>query len=121
MWTGRKQAAVALLENALKLDPAGRRSPMRQVIVVACFAAERYSEALAACERALAEQPMMHTLRAAILAQAGRLAEARQRVSEVRRLQPQLPRGGLRQSNCRSLDGGSDSGGVGEGGVLRGG
>jgi len=86
--------AVALLEGALKLDPAGRRSPVRQVIAVAYFAAERYPEALAACERALAEHPelpMLQTLRAAILAQAGRLEKARQSVAEVRRLQPNFP------------------------------
>jgi len=96
LWTGRTQEAVALLEGALRLDPAGRRSPVRQVIVVAYFAAERYPEALAACERALAEHPelpMLHTMRAALMAQAGRLDEARQSLAEVRRLQPNFPLG----------------------------
>ena len=63
-------------------------------IVGAYFAAERYPEALAACERALAEHPelpFLHTMRAAILAQAGRLEEARQSVAEVKRLQPNFP------------------------------
>jgi len=85
-----------LLEGALRLDPAGRRSPVRQVIVVAYFAAERYPEALAACERALAEHPelpMLHTMRAALMAQAGRLDEARQSLAQVRRLQPNFPLG----------------------------
>lgn len=94
LWTGRTQEAVALLESAIQLDPAGRRSPVRQVIVVAYFAAERYADALAACERALAEspeQPMLHTMRAALLAQAGRNDEARQSVAEVRRLRPNFP------------------------------
>lgn len=94
LWTGRSQEAVALLEGALRLDPAGRHSPVRQVIVVAYFAAERYPEALAACERALAEHPdlpMLHTMRAALMAQAGRPEEARRSVAEVRRLQPNFP------------------------------
>jgi TolB-like protein/DNA-binding winged helix-turn-helix (wHTH) protein/Flp pilus assembly protein TadD len=94
LWAGRSQEAVELMESALHLDPAGRRSPVRQAIVIAYFAAERYPQALAACERALAdypETPAMHTMRAAILAQAGRLEEARQSVAEVRRLQPNFP------------------------------
>lgn len=94
LWTGRTQEAVALLERALRLDPAGRRSPMRQVIVVAYFAAERYPEALVACELALAEHPelpMLHTMRAALMAQAGQLDEARRSVAEARRLQPNFP------------------------------
>lgn len=94
LWAGRAEEAVALLEGALRLDPAGRRSPMRQVIVLAYFAAERYPEALAACERALAEHaelPMLHAMRAVILAQVGRLDEARRSAEEVRRLQPNFP------------------------------
>jgi tetratricopeptide (TPR) repeat protein len=94
LWTGRGNEAVALLESALRLDPAGRNSPVRHVIVLAYFVAERYPEALAACERALADHPdlpLLHTLRAAILAQTGRLDEARQSAAEVRRLQPNFP------------------------------
>jgi TolB-like protein/DNA-binding winged helix-turn-helix (wHTH) protein len=94
LWVGRTQEAVALAESALGLDPAGRHSPIRHFIVIAYFAAERYPEAIAACERALAEHPelpMLHTMRAAILAQTGRLEEARQSVAEVRRLQPNFP------------------------------
>jgi TolB-like protein/DNA-binding winged helix-turn-helix (wHTH) protein/Tfp pilus assembly protein PilF len=94
LWAGRSNEAVALLESALRLDPAGRSSPVRHVIVVAYFVAERYPEALAACERALADHPdlpLLHTMRAAILAQTGRLEEARQSAAEVRRLQPNFP------------------------------
>jgi TolB-like protein/Tfp pilus assembly protein PilF len=94
LWTGRGNEAVALLESALRLDPAGRNSPVRHVIVLAYFVAERYPEALATCERALADHPdlpLLHTLRAAILAQTGRLDEARQSAAEVRRLQPNFP------------------------------
>jgi TolB-like protein/DNA-binding winged helix-turn-helix (wHTH) protein/Tfp pilus assembly protein PilF len=94
LWTGRGNEAVALLESALRLDPAGRNSPVRHVIVLAYFVAERYPEALAACERALADHPdlpLLHTLRAAILAQTGRLEDARQAAAEVRRLQPNFP------------------------------
>ena len=94
LWLGRSAEAVALLESALRLDPAARSSPVRHVIVVAYFAAERYAEALVACERSLAEHPdlpMLHTMRAILLAQAGRLEEARQSVAEVRQLQPNFP------------------------------
>jgi adenylate cyclase len=94
LWLGRGNEAVALLESAIRLDPAGRRSPVRHVIVAAYFVAERYAEALAACERALAENPdlpYLHTMRAAILAQMDRPDEARQSVAEVRRLQPNFP------------------------------
>jgi TolB-like protein/DNA-binding winged helix-turn-helix (wHTH) protein len=94
LWAGRSQEAVELMEGAIRLDPAGRRSPVRHIIVGAYFAAERYPEALAACERALAEHPelpFLHTMRAAILAHAGRLEEARQSLAEVRRLQPNFP------------------------------
>ncbi len=96
LWAGRAHEAVALMESALRLDPAGRRSPIRQMIIGAYFAAERYPEAWAACERALAEHPelpVLHTLRAMLLAQAGRLEEARQSLAEVRRLQPNFPLG----------------------------
>jgi tetratricopeptide (TPR) repeat protein len=94
MWAGRTQEAVALMEGALRLDPAGRRSPVRQAIVIGYFAAGRYPEALAACDRALGEYPesaAMHVMRAAILSQAGRLDEARLAADEVRRLQPNFP------------------------------
>lgn len=94
LWAGRTQEAVELIESAIRLDPTARRSPVRQAIAIAYFAAERYPEALAACERALAEYPetvLMHTIRAAALAQMGRLEEARQSVAEVRRLQPNFP------------------------------
>ncbi|MDZ7591262.1 MAG: winged helix-turn-helix domain-containing protein [Rubrivivax sp.] len=94
LWVGRSQEAVELFEGAFRLDPAGRSSPERHVIVPAYFAAERYAEALAACERGLADHPglpMLHAMRAALLAQAGRLDEARQSAAEVRRLQPNFP------------------------------
>ncbi|HPG80490.1 MAG TPA: winged helix-turn-helix domain-containing protein [Piscinibacter sp.] len=94
LWAGRTQEAVELMESAIRLDPAARRSPVRQAIAIAYFASERYPEALAASERALADYPetvAMHTMRAAVLAQMGRLEEARQSVAEVRRLQPNFP------------------------------
>lgn len=94
LWLGRSHEAVALLENAIRLDPAGRRSPVRHTIVTANFAAERYTEALAACDRALADHPdlpFLHAMRAAILAQGGRLDEARVSAAEVLRLQPNFP------------------------------
>lgn len=94
LWAGRSQEAVELMESALRLDPAGRSSPIRQAIVIAYFAAARYAEGLAACERALAEHPelpMLHAMRAAILAQTDRLEDARESAAKVRQLQPNFP------------------------------
>jgi len=94
LWLGRFDEAIAILEGARRLDPVGRSSPVRHVIVFAYFLSERYAEALAACERGLADHPdlvLLHAMRAAILAQMGRLEEARQSAAEVRRLQPNFP------------------------------
>ncbi len=94
LWLGRFDEAIKLMESALRLDPVGRNSPVRHEIVLAYFAAERYPQALAACERALADHPylpFLHLMRAAILAQTGRIEEARQSAAEVRRLQPNFP------------------------------
>jgi TolB-like protein/DNA-binding winged helix-turn-helix (wHTH) protein len=94
LWLGRFEEAITLLESARRLDPVGRSSPVRHVIVGAYFASERYPEALAACERGLADHPnltLLHAMRAAVLAQLGRLEEARQSAAEVRRLQPNFP------------------------------
>lgn len=94
LWLGRGNEAVALLESAIRLDPAGRNSPVRHVIVLAYFAAERYAEALAACERGLSDHPdllILHAMRAAILSQMGRLEEARQSAAEMKRRQPNFP------------------------------
>jgi tetratricopeptide (TPR) repeat protein len=94
MWLGRGNEAIALLETAMRLDPAGRRSGPRLVIVGAYFTAERHAEALVACDRALADHPQLpflHAMRAAILAQMGRIDEARQSAAELLRLQPNFP------------------------------
>lgn len=94
LWVGRTQEAATLMENAIRLDPIGRRSPVRHVIVVAYFTAQRYDDALAACDRGLADfpdLPMLHAMRAAVLVQKGRIEEARQSAAEVQRLQPNFP------------------------------
>jgi TolB-like protein/Flp pilus assembly protein TadD len=94
MWLGRGNEAITLLETAMRLDPAGRRSGPRLVIIGAYFTAERHAEALVACDRALADHPQLpflHAMRAAILAQMGRIDEARQSAAELLRLQPNFP------------------------------
>ncbi len=94
LWLGRFDEAIQLMESALQFDPVGRHSPVRHLIVGAYFVAERYPQALAACERGLAghpDLPFLHAMRAAILAQMGRFEEARQSAAEVRRLQPNFP------------------------------
>jgi hypothetical protein len=55
---------------------------------------ERYAEALAACERALADRPgvpFLLAMRAAVPAQMGQLDEARSSAAELRRRQPNFP------------------------------
>lgn len=94
LWQGRSHEAVTLMENAIRLDPAGRRSPVRQVILIAYFTAERYDEGLVACDRGLADfpdLPMLHAMRAAILVQKGRVEEARQSAATLQRLRPNFP------------------------------
>lgn len=94
LWLGRGNDAITLLETAMRLDPAGRRSGPRLVIGWAYFTADRHAEALAACDRALADHPqlpVLHAMRAAILAQVGRIDEARQSAAELLRLQPNFP------------------------------
>lgn len=94
LWLGRSAEAITLLETAMRLDPAGRRSGPRLIIVGAYFTADRYAQALAACDRALADNPelaVLHAMRAAILAQLDRVEEARQSAAELRRLQPNFP------------------------------
>lgn len=91
---GRTDEAIVLAERALRLDPAGRYSPVKHHLTLAYFVAGRYAEALAACDASLSSHPgipFLHAMRAAILAQAGRLEEARQSAAEVRRLQPNFP------------------------------
>ncbi|MBY0330247.1 MAG: winged helix-turn-helix domain-containing protein [Acetobacteraceae bacterium] len=94
LWMGRGDDAVALLEAALRLDPAGRASPVRYTIVGAYFTAGRYPEALAAVDRGLADHPnlaFLHAIRAAILVQLGRMDEARQSYAAMQRVQPNFP------------------------------
>jgi len=94
LWMGRGDDAVALLEAALRLDPAGRASPIRYTIVGAYFTAGRYPEALTAVDRGLADHPhlaFLHAIRAATLVQLGRLEEARQSYTAMQRVQPNFP------------------------------
>ena len=91
---GRTDEAIVLAERALPLDPAGRYSPNKHHLTLAYFVAGRYAQALAACEAALANYPgipFLHAMRASILAQTGRIEEARHSAAEVRRLQPNFP------------------------------
>jgi TolB-like protein len=94
LWMGRGDDAVALLEAALRLDPAARASPVRYTIVGAYFTVGRYPEALAAVDLGLAGHPnlaFLHAIRAATLVQLGRLEEARQSYAAMVRVQPNFP------------------------------
>lgn len=91
---GRTDEAIVLAERALRLDPAGRYSPVKHHLTLAYFVAGRYADALAACEVSLAHHPgipFLHAMRAATLARTGQIEEARKSAAEVRRLQPNFP------------------------------
>lgn len=91
---GRTDEAIVLAERALRLDPAGRYSPVKHHLPLAYFVAGRYGQALAACEASLANYPgipFLHAMRAVTLVQTGRVEDARRSAAEVRRLQPNFP------------------------------
>lgn len=94
LWLGRHDEAIALMQSALQLDPAGRHSPVRHQLPLAYFASGRYAEALAACEASLANSPdipFLHAVRAAALVRSGQMDSARKSAAEVRRLRPNFP------------------------------
>lgn len=91
---GRTDEAILLLERTLRLDPAGRYSPVRHHLPLAYFVAGRYAQALAACDAALANHPriaFLHAMRAVILVRLGQPEEARKSAAAVRALQPNFP------------------------------
>ena len=94
LWLGRNDEAIALMQSALRLDPAGRHSPVRHHLPLAYFVAGRYANALAACEAALANSPdipFLYAVRAAALVRSGQMDGAHKLAAEVRRLQPNFP------------------------------
>lgn len=91
LWLGRLDEAIATLQTALALDPAGRSSGSGFDLALAYYSLERYPEALATVDATLARYPQtafLHALRAATLARLERMEAARQAADEVHRLAP---------------------------------
>jgi adenylate cyclase len=89
-WLGRLDEAIRTLEMARRLDP-NATAAMMTPLAVAYYAAGRYGDSLAECDRIAAIYPHVsdvHAIRAAALAQLGRDAEAREAAARVRQLNP---------------------------------
>jgi adenylate cyclase len=90
LWLGRIDEAVVSLEKARRLDPA--QVPGHGIsLALGYFLTGRADEALATVDAFLARFPeldFLHAMRAAVLAQLGKLDEARRAAGEVRRLSP---------------------------------
>jgi len=88
LFLGRLDEAIAAMETAKRYEPpAGTRINLS----LAYYVAGRYPQALADVDGLLAHAPhlaTLHAIRAATLAQLGRLEEAREAAGEVRRLSP---------------------------------
>lgn len=90
LWLGRLDEAIASLETARSFDPRPA-SDNSLDLALAYYLRERYSEALAVCEAALArnpELPQTTAVKAATLARLEKIEAARIAAAEVRRLNP---------------------------------
>jgi TolB-like protein/class 3 adenylate cyclase/Tfp pilus assembly protein PilF len=90
LWLGRLDDAIASLETARGFDPR-LASDNWLDLALAYYLRERYPEALVACEAALTrypELPLTTAVKAATLAQLGKIDAARSAANEVRRLSP---------------------------------
>jgi len=91
LYLGRLDEALASIDLATRLEPVGRTLASHFSGALANFALKRHAAALAGIDRALVLYPDasdLHALRAATLAELGRLDEARQAGQEVRRVDP---------------------------------
>lgn len=88
LFLGRLDEAIAAMETAKRYEPpAGTRINLS----LAYYVAGRYPQALADVDGLLAHAPhlaTLHAIRAATLAQLGRVEEAREAAGHVRRLSP---------------------------------
>lgn len=94
LWSGRLEESIAAMETAGRLDPVGRSAGSKFDLVLAYYSLGRYDQALVTVDSALARFPdaaFLHALRAATLAQMGKLEQARQAAEKVRHLAPFFP------------------------------
>ena len=87
---GRPEEAIATYETAMRYEPKPTIGPHAQ-LAAAYYAAGRYQDCARQAETALASLPRsfaLYSLRAAALAQLGRIEEARAAAEMVRKLNP---------------------------------
>ena len=90
LYTGKFDDAIAANETSRQLDPRG--SPQQGYVAsMTYFMAGRFSDAIATTDSYIARYPrfeFLHMVRAAALAEAGRLDEARVAATQMRELSP---------------------------------
>ena len=91
LWLGRFDEAIASLESAFRYNPAVRSAASGFNRALAHYMLDRPQQGLAAADETLAsypKAPFLHAIRAASLAQLGRMEEARAASETARRLDP---------------------------------
>jgi adenylate cyclase len=95
VFVGRPEEAIAPLLEAIRLDPLESRTPYRNVLGIAHYAAGQYTESLNILEDNLQQGgpqgPHMNVFLAASYAQLGREEEARELLTKTMRSHPQFP------------------------------
>lgn len=91
LWLGRADEAINAMATAARLNPPGRGPVSAFALAVAYYTKGQYRESIATADKALAnyaDAAFLHAIRAASLAQAGDLGEARAAAARVRRFDP---------------------------------
>jgi adenylate cyclase len=98
-WRGESTIAIDQAEQALRLSPSDPMSNIRYMaIAIAHFAASRFEEAAAAASRAIQANPRFsppYWMRAAALANLGRIDDAEAVAQQLLRVQPQFTIGSI--------------------------
>ncbi len=94
MFAGEGEEAVKAAESALRLDPQFKSGPYLNLLGISQFIAGRYSEAIEAYRRNVAQggpmgAPMLHPWAAAYVA-VGRMEEARDTANELLKFFPEF-------------------------------
>ena len=103
LWTGKIDASIAAAETTRRLDPLGLADETF-VRAMAYFIAGRFTDAIATTDSDIPRYPQyvfLRVVRAAALAQAGRLEDAQTEVRQIRQLSPFLQ---VEQVGTRFMD-----------------
>lgn len=103
LWTGKIDAAIAAAEATRRLDPRGG-ADLGFTTGLAYFTAGRFTDAIATTDSYIPRYPQnafLRVIRAAALAQTGRLDDAQTEVRQVRQLSPFLQ---VEQIGTRFID-----------------